>query len=572
MTGRVTSTISERQQALQVRFPVWIPRTLDQVLDAVADECGDRPLVITDERTYTYREIRDWSIRLAQGLRCAGVHTGDHVALVMANYPEFVALKYAISRLGATAVPINYFNRRDELGYVLCQSDAVALVTMDCFRGLDYLALLDELMPGWESAGGGKDFPRLKKVFVFATAADGGRSGAATLKELDAAADGWTPLAERDPTATSDIIYTSGTTGNPKGVLITHDKVLRTAYGSAYCRAFVDGHRVVFSLPLYHVYGYMEGLLASVFARGSIVLQLAFDPVATLDAIERFQANDALFVPTMTLDVLDVLKTRSYALGSLHHLISSGGISPARIWAEIFEQLHPQELTTGYGMTETMGTTTLTRPDDPHERLMKTNGRFRDVGVAGDPTLGGRLVVYKTVDPETGLDQPRGAVGELLARGIGVTAGYYNKPAETAQAIDAAGWLHTGDLGLIGADEYLRLVGRVRDCYRCGGEQVIPKEIEDVLVTHPAVAQALLVAVRDERMGEIGVAWVVVRDGVRMDAAELIAYCGARLARFKVPKYVFPIAAGDIPVTPVGRPRKFLLAEMATQVVARLRS
>ncbi len=572
MTGRVSTTISERQRALQIRFPVWISRTLDQVLDAVADECGDRPLVISADRSYTYREIRDWSIRLAQGLRCAGVHAGDHVALVMANYPEFVALKYAISRLGATAVPINFFNRRDELGYVLRQSDAVALVTMDRFRGLDYLSALDELMPGWESAGGGGSFPLLKKVFVFPTAAEGGRSGAATLEELAATADGWTPLADRDPSATSDIIYTSGTTGSPKGVLVTHDKVLRTAYGSAYCRAFADGHRVVFSLPLYHVYGYIEGLLASVFARGSVVLQLTFDPVATLEAIERFEANDVLFVPTMTLDVLEVLKTRRYALGSLQQLISSGGISPPRIWAEIFDHLHPQEITTGYGMTETIGTTTLTRPDDPPERLMNTNGRFRDVGVAGDPAIGGRLVVYKAIDPQTGLDQPRGTVGELLARGPGVTAGYYNKPAETAQAIDAEGWLHTGDLGVIDADDYLSLVGRLRDCYRCGGEQVNPKEIEDVLVTHPSVAQALVVAIRDERMGEVGVAWIVVRDGSRMDAADLIAYCGRRLARFKVPKYAFPIAAGDIPVTPVGRPKKFLLAEMATQAAVRLRS
>lgn len=568
MTTRVTSTIRERQAALQSRFPRWVPRTLDQVLDDAAESCGDRPLVITAERTYSYREMCDWSIRLAQGLRRMGVTAGDHVGLVMANYPGFVALKYAISRVGATAVPINYFNRREELGYVLQQSDVVALVTMDRFRGLDYLEALDGLMPGWESNAGGSRFPRLKHVFVFPTSPDGGRAGAASFEQLGATAEGWKPLERRDPQAVSDIIYTSGTTGNPKGVLITHDKVLRTAYGSAYSRAFVDAHRAVFSLPLYHVYGYVEGLLACVFARGSIVLQLSFDPVATLEAIERFEANDALFVPTMTLDVLEVLKTRRFHLWFLHHLISSGGIAPPQIWGEIFERLHPTELTTGYGMTETMGTTTLTRPDDPHRRLLETNGRFRDVGVAGDPALGGRLVVYKTIDPQTGLDQCRGEVGELLARGPGVTEGYYNKPAETVEAIDAEGWLHTGDLGVIEQDDYIRLVGRVRDCYRCGGEQVIPKEIEDVLSTHPAVSQAFVVPVRDERMGEVGAAWIVGRDGARVDADELIAHCAERLARFKVPKYVFRISAADIPVTPVGRPRKFLLAEMATAAVA----
>lgn len=238
------------------------------------------------------------------------------------------------------------------------------------------------------------------------------------------------------------------------------------------------------------------------------------------------------------------------------------------IWPEIFELLHPEELTTGYGMTETMGTTTLTLPDGPYEKLVETNGRVRHAGVAGDPALGGCLVVYKTIDTVTGTDLPRGAVGELLARGPGVTEGYYNKPDETAVAIDAEGWLHTGDLGVVDEDDYLRLVGRVKDCYRCGGEQVVPKEIEDVLITHAAVGQALVVPVRDPRMGEVGAAWIVFKEGAGAEPDELIRYCADRLARFKVPKYVLPIAAADIPVTAVGRPRKFLLAEMATRAVS----
>ncbi len=269
----------------------------------------------------------------------------------------------------------------------------------------------------------------------------------------------------------------------------------------------------------------------------------------------------------MTMAVLDAARAGRHDLSSLTALISSGGQSPAGIWDEIDEVLQPQEVTTGYGMSETTASTTVTRPDDPKQRRQQTNGRLRDVGVAGDPALGRRLVVYKVVDPETGADLPAGSVGELLARGPGVTAGYYDKPEETAAAFDPQGWLRTGDLGRIDDDDYLTLVGRKKDCYRCGGEQVVPKEIEDVLTTHPAVAQAHVVPLQDRRMGEVGVAYVVFKDGATAAPEELIAYSADRLARFKVPKHVLPIAADDIPSTPSGRPRKFLLAERAAQAL-----
>lgn len=565
--------VAQRQAALQRRFPRWQPRRLDELLDAAAEEFPDRPYVITDDRTWTYREVRDWSIRVAQGLARAGVRPGDHVAMVMANYPEFVAVKFGIARAGATCVPINFLNRRDELGYVLRQSDAVALITMDRFRDLDYLAALDDLAPGWESRGGGSAFPLLKRVVVYPTSTEGGRDGATTLAELTATEAQWVPVIgvssdEVSSDAVADVLYTSGTTGEPKGVLLTHDMLLRTAYGSAYGRAFQDGRRVTLSLPMYHVYGYVEGMLAVLFVGGSIVPQLSFNAASTLVAITRHRVDDALFIPTMTMAVLDELEAHEHDLSSLTSVISSGGVSPTGIWDRIDAVLGPVELTTGYGMSETTASTTVTRPDDPRERRVTTNGRLRDVGVAGDPGLGGRLAVYRVADPETGAELPAGTVGELLVRGPGVTSGYYKKRAETAAVFDADGWLHTGDLGFLDSEDYLTLVGRVKDCYRCGGEQVVPKEIEDVLTGHPAVAQAHVVPLRDERMGEVGVAWVVLRPGADLAAGELIRYSAERLARFKVPRHVLTIEVDDIPTTPSGRPRKFLLAERAAQLLA----
>ena len=558
-------SVSERQAALQQRFSPWQERSLDQLFDRITDEFPERPFVITDARSWTYRELQAWSQRLAAGLWAAGVRPGDHVALLMGNQCEFVACKIAIARIGAVTVPINFLNRRDEIGYVLKQSDAVLLITMDRFRGLDYLQSLDELAPGWADHGGGQAFPRLKKVVVLPTDGQVLPAQVALLAELGVGAPALPAITHPGPHSPCDIIYTSGTTGSPKGVIISHDMMLRTAFGSTWARAFEDGRRILFSLPMYHVYGYVEGMLAALFVGGAIVPQLKFEAADTLDGIERHQASDVLLIPTMTLALIDEQKKRRRALPSLHAMISSGGRSPAYIWKEIYEQFAPQELTTGYGMTEVTASSTVTRPDDPFERLLHTNGRLRDVGPAGDPSLGGRLVVYRVVDPETGADLPRGEVGELLAKGPGVTRGYYNKPEATAEAFTSDGWLRTGDLGRIDDDDYLLLVGRRKESYRCGGELVMPTEVEDLLVTHPAVLQAHVVPLPDERMGEIGVVFVVLRDTVTVTDQELIDFCSTRVARFKVPRHVLRIAAQDIPATPSGRARKFLLAQIAAR-------
>jgi fatty-acyl-CoA synthase len=560
-------SVAERQAALRDRFPQWRPMSLDQMLDTVADRHPDRPYVITDAFSWSYAEVKRRSDEVAAAMAACGVLPGDHVGVLMANYPEFVAVKFGIARAGAVAVPINFLNRRDELGYVIKQSDIVLLITMDCFRDLDYQRFLDELAPGWERQGGGEAFPRLKNVVVFANSGDAPRPNVTTLERFCARAGSFGGINHPGARANSDIIYTSGTTGSPKGVMLTHDMMLRTAFGSAYARAFEDGRRITFSLPMYHVYGYVEGLLAALFVGGAVIPQLKFDAADTLRAIEHHRATDALLIPTMTLALLDEIRKTPWDLGSLRAVISSGGRSPAYIWRQIFDLMKPEELTTGYGMTEVTASSTVTRPDDPIERLLSTNGRMRDVGPAGDSGVNGRLVVYRVVDPESGETLPADAVGELQARGLGVTAGYYNKPVETAAVFTQDGWLRTGDLGRIDGDDYITLVGRLKESYRCGGEQVLPSEIEDLLVTHPAVLQAHVVPVADERMGEVGVACVVLREFPVATPEELIDFCAQRLARFKVPRHVVPIRVEEIPVTPSGRARKFLLAQ---QMVERL--
>ena len=553
-------SFEERHAAISRRYRRWTPVMLHEVLDRAAATMPDRPYILTDDRAFTYAEIAERSRRVAGGLSSLGISRGDHVALLMANYPEFVWTKYAISRLGAVAVPVNFFNRRDELAYVLKQSDAKILITMDRFRDLDYLAMLDDIALGWEWTGGGGALPRLERVVVMGE----GRADAMALPELDGA-----PPAEvgGDASLVSDIIYTSGTTGQPKGVQMTHDMLTRAAFTSALTRGFGDGWRVLFSLPMYHVYGYVEGMLTVPWIGGAIIPQTAFGAESTVSGIVRHEANDVLLVPTMTLAILDYLKANPTAMPSLVSVISSGQRSPKGIWEEIRAHFGDVELTTGYGMSEVTATMAMTRVGDPDTALRDTNGRMRDAGPAGIEDLGGKLVRYRVADPATGEEMLQGETGELQARGVCVTPGYYDKPEETAKTFTDDGWLRTGDLGRLLDDDYIVLDGRTKESYRIGGEQVMPTEIEDVLTTHPDVQQAHVVPVPDTRLGEVGVAYIVAREHADVTADALIAFCRKKLARFKVPAHVLFVDAADLPVTPSGRARKFLLSERAVRTL-----
>ena len=555
---------ADRQAALEQAKPAWNPLTLDQALSLAASEWPENEFVVSERGCFSYRALDQWVTELAVGLVSKGVRKGDHVALLMANYPEFVALKFAIARAGAVAVPINFMNRRDELKYVLEQSEAVCLITMDRFRDLNYLDMLDDISPEWSLTNCPSALPKRPSVFVFSTGNQPLPAGVSTLADLKGEGD---IPKQGDPASVSDIIYTSGTTGGPKGVMLTHDMLLRAAYGSAYARAFVTRQRILFSLPLYHVYGYVEGLLAALQVGGAVVIQEQFDPDTTLQAIDRYKVDDVLLIPTMTLALLEQLKSKEYPLSSLKSMLSSGGKAPEKIWEDIYQAFGAIEVTTGYGMTEATASSTVTRPDDPVSRLKTTNGRLRDVGVAGESSIDGKLVRYRVVDVNTNEVLKANAIGELRMKGIGVTAGYYNKPEETAAAFDAEGWFRTGDLGVLDEQGYITLKGRTKESYRCGGELVLPLEVESVLTTHEGIAEAHVVAFPDDRMGEVGVACIISQSNAVLSEEALADFCRSRMARFKVPRHFLFLSREDIPVTPTGRPRKFLLAQLVPSLL-----
>jgi len=556
----VLTDIESRRAALAARTPTWTPRTLDGFLEAVADEHPDRPLVVTDDKTVTYAEVAEWSRRLADGLAALGAGPGRRVGLLMANHLEFVPLKFAIARTGAAAIPFNFLYREEELAYVLRQSRCELLLTMSSFAGLNHLGMLARIGA----------LPDLRHVVVLPAPGDVVPDGMLDVEGLAALGDehrGASDAAGAAPDDLGDILFTSGTTGSPKGVMVTHDAVLRTAYASALTCAFEDGRRILFSLPCYHMFGYVEGLLAAMVVGGAIVPRTAFSPADYVDAIEQHRPSEVLCVPTMTVALLEHPDLASRDLSSVVALLSGAAPAPARLWQRMQEELGIPECTTGYGMTECGGAMTMTLPEDPIERHVETVGRPKLAGVAGLADAAGALCTYATVDPLSGEPLTGGGEGELVSTGPTHMLGFWDKPEETALAL-RGGWVHSGDLGVVGADGYLQLTGRAKELYKSGGELVMPKEVEELLTSQPGVSQAFAVGVPDDRWGEVGYAWVVADPGAELDPEALRELCRARLARFKVPKHVLLIAADELPTTPTGKVQKFRLVKRAVEALA----
>ncbi len=561
-----------RRAALEDRHRPWRSRTVSALLDSVVADYPDRPFVITEHGTLSYAELAGRAARLTRGLVASGLLPGERVGLYLPNGADMIAARFAVAQAGAVAVPISFRLQARELAQLLTLSEASTLVTMEAFREIDALDALDSIAPGWDQPGGQHALPHLR---VIATAPEPGsagrRPGSVTLGQLERDQDPEldAELARRataaSPGDVATIFYTSGTTGLPKGVLSTHDMELRSAYGSAYTRAFEDGRRVLFALPLNHCFAYIEGLIAVMFVAGTVIVQATFDPAASLAAIEQHQVGEVLFVPTMSLAVVAAARTSSYDVSCLHSVMSAASAAPASLWSELAKLLEVEQLVTAYGMTETSAASTFTLPGGPLDDLEQTVGYPKPGGIASDPALDGRVIDYKTVDPVSGADLPPGTEGELAARGPVITPGYFQQPEATAAAMLPGGWLLSGDLGYIRADGALVLTGRAKDLYKCGGELVMPAEVEEVLNRRSDVVQAFVVGVPDARMGEVGCAWVVPERGAELDPEEVMAACRGELARFKVPAYVFMVSADELPLTISGKVQKFRLAERAIE-------
>ncbi|MDI3257433.1 MAG: AMP-binding protein [Kyrpidia sp.] len=564
----MVSSPEERRRLIHERFPVWPRRTLGAHMRDMCRRFSDRPFIMTADRVYSYGEIWDLARDTAKALIALGVRRRDHVALLMANEPEYVFLKLAVAMVGAVAVPLNTLLREEELDYMLRQSDSRWLFMHWTAAGIEHgpvVARIRERMA--------KDGPnQLQQVICI-----GRNTGAADGPFLDwrgflALSSGVADAALEErmrqseyPDEVSDIIYTSGTTGLPKGVMLTHDMFLRCAFSTTLSRAFEDGRRVFTPLPYYHVFAYVEGLLAISFVGGAMISMPQFHPRQALALMETHRATDFLCVPSMLVAILNHPDRGRFDLGALRALMCAAAPAPVPVWERAVRELGLEEICTGYGGTEAVASTVHTEVGDPIETVVTRVGRIKPAGCTGLPEFGGANVQYKVVDPFTGEDLPEGAIGELTVRGNTVTRGYYNKPAETAAAIDKDGWFRTGDLGRIDENGYIQFLGRSKEMYKVSGENVSPKEVEDVISRHPAVNQVHVVGVPDPLTTEAGAAFIELKPGASCTRRDIVSWCQNRLAKFKIPRHVWFVDPGNWPMTGTGKIQKFKLQEIARE-------
>ena len=548
-----TASVDERRAGMECRHPAWVPMPLDRYLARAVSEFADRPLVITDELVMSYAEVDAAATRIAQMLRNRGVKPGDRVAMLMANYPITVALLFGIWRAEATAVPLNTLYRPEELGFVLAQSRPRLLIAMTRFLKRDYLTEIPAILPD------GVDLlfydPESPATSDLAAAID-----AVTMIEPVGLAD-----AGRIPAV---IMYTSGTTGSPKGVMQTHDNLLRAAYAGAHHQAFEDGRRAIFSLPLYHGFGLVVGLLSGIVVGGSIVPLPRFDPHAMLAGIGRHRATYLMGVPTMTVAMLEVAEQQAFDLSSLTAIHSAAAPTPSWVWRRIQEGFGCGEIFTSYGQTEATATIICTQPGDDLEVVATTQGIIVKGGVAGIAERGGDIAEFRIVDPTSGADSPPGTPGEIWTRGPMNSLGYLDRPADTAALFAEGGWLRTGDRGYFREDGNLLLTGRIKESFKSRGELVSPKEIEEVITTHSAIREAYVIGMPDDRYGECGCAWLVSAGPVAPSVADVTAYLAERLPRYKMPRDIWFIDSADLPKTGTGKVQKNLLKERAERLLA----
>jgi fatty-acyl-CoA synthase len=516
--------------------------TIGANLDRTAARVGDHEALVecATGRRWTYPQLVDDVDAFALGLHALGIEKGERVGIWAPNCAEWVFVQYGTAKLGVVLVNINPAYRTHELSYVLKQAGISVLVAAPAFKTSDYRAMVAEV---------GGDCPDLREVLFLGDPAwdrlmDTGRAADRAL------------LAERETQLSADdpvnIQYTSGTTGFPKGATLTHHNLLNNGFFVGEGCSYTEADRVCIPVPYYHCFGMGMGNLGCTSHGSTMVIPApGFDPALTLQAVQDERCTSLYGVPTMFIAELALPDFASYDLSSLRTGIMAGSPCPVEVMKRVVDEMGMAEVTICYGMTETSPVSTQTGADDDLDRRTSTVGRTH-------PHL-----ESKVVDPETGLTVPRGTTGELCTRGYSVMLGYWDEPQKTADVLDTARWMHTGDLAVMDAEGYLNIVGRIKDMVIRGGENVYPREIEEFLYSHPDIADVQVIGVPDQKYGEELMAWVQLRPGAEeMTAATLKEFCTGKLAHYKVPRYVKVVES--FPMTVTGKVRKVEMRQVSS--------
>jgi fatty-acyl-CoA synthase len=518
--------------------------TIGTDLDATIARFGDRDALVSpfEGVHLTYRAFGEEVDRVARALMARGIGVGDRVGIWSPNCAAWVLVQYATAKIGAILVTINPAYRTHEVQYALAQSGCTMLVAATEFKTSDYVAMVAEVRD---------ELPALAHVVFLGTGDwDDLLAGADAVPAGDLAARA-TSLSATDPI---NIQYTSGTTGFPKGATLSHRNILNNGFFIGEGCRYTEQDRVCIPVPFYHCFGMVLGNLACTTHGAAMVIPApAFEPVATLEAVQSERCTSLYGVPTMFIAELGLPDLDRFELGSLRTGIMAGSPCPVEVMKQCVATMHMDEVTICYGMTETSPVSTQTAADDPIDKRVGTVGRVHP------------HVEVKVVDPDGGTTVPRGEAGELCTRGYSVMLGYWEDPERTAEAIDADGWMHTGDLATMDDEGYLNIVGRIKDMVIRGGENVYPREVEEFLYQHPDIVDVQVIGVPDERYGEELMAWIQVREGAALSQEDVAAFCKGRIAHYKVPRYVHVTDA--FPMTVTGKVQKYLMREQSIELL-----
>ena len=518
-----------------------LEHTIGEALARTVTSFGDRPALVVRHQDvrWTWAELDGRVEQLARGLMAAGIGVGDRVGLWAPNRYEWVLSQFATARIGAIMVCLNPAYRTSELEFTLQQSGCRMLLAAPSFRTSDYVAMWHEVEPKCPSV--------TDAVFFDSPEWDALIAGAAQCS-VDVLAEREASLDHRDPI---NIQYTSGTTGLPKGATLTHRNILNNGFFVGEACRFTERDRVCIPVPFYHCFGMVMGNLGSLTHGACMVIPNdAFDPVTVLQTVNDERCTVLYGVPTMFIAELAVDGFESYDLTSLRTGIMAGSPCPVEVMKQVIERMHMHEVTIAYGMTETSPVSTQTGAEDSLDRRVSTVGRVHP------------HVEIRVADPETGATMPRGEAGEFQTRGYSVMRGYWDEPEKTAQAIDADGWMHTGDLAVMDDEGYVNITGRIKDLIIRGGENISPREIEEFLYGHPDIVDVQVVGVPDPKYGEEVCAFVRTRPGAEVSAEAVREFCRGRIAHFKVPRHV--LVVDEFPMTVTGKIQKYKLRELAT--------
>jgi fatty-acyl-CoA synthase len=540
--------------------------TIAENFDRACAEFAENEAIVSfhENKRLTYAQLGAEVARVARSLMALGIEKGERVGIWSTNRTEWTITQFATAKIGAILVNINPAYQRNELEYALRQSECCALIIGDGFRDADYATMCCDLIPelrGRNPELKAQGFPHLRHVIWLGKVGEGydtRSDGIRTWRELLllAADTNESKLRERQDSLDRDdvinIQYTSGTTGFPKGASLTHLNILNNGFWNGEKMRLTHNDRLCIPVPFYHCFGMVIGNLAAVTHGSTMVLPAPFfSPLATLTACSLERCTALHGVPTMFIAQLQHAKFKEFNLRSLRTGVMAGSPCPVEVMTRVIEEMHCEQILIGYGMTEASPITNMTDIDDPIALRVGTVGRVMP------------HQEQKVVDPETGKTLPRGQQGEVCFRGHNIMRGYYNNPDATRSAIDAQGWLHSGDLAVMDTNGYLRITGRLKDMIIRGGENIYPREIEEFLFKHPKIAEAYVVGVPDSFYGEQVMAWIKLRENQTMNGDEVKEYCAGKITAFKIPHYIKFV--NEFPATVTGKIQKFRMREIAVE-------